>query len=224
MESLIDRILYDKYSRYQFNRFVRGILIFLLVFVILITTITEIRPYTGNYNNYISINGFAYKKEIDTLQDELDSLPDWVLKEYVSEGNTIILNSKPIKSDPNNQLGDEIGSYQHIVTYRVIYLNSNIDNIKNAALHEFGHFLDDYYGTFSDSEKFIKCYDLEKKQFLKIDNFNYNISTQSEYFAECFLKYIKQPKKLKKYCPQTYEIMEYLIKNKECFSNKSSFI
>lgn len=183
----------------------------------------DIKPYTGDYDEYITIHGTAQKEQIQTLQNEMSLIPKWILDKYKSDGGKVNLSSKSMEEIKTQLYGiieepkkdslffTQVTAGFFCLKNKEIWIFSDKDFIEETTLHEFGHYLDYSHGIFSDTEEFKRCYELEKKQFLKVDRKRYHTSIEREYFAACFEKYIKKNKLLETHCPKTYELMKNLI-------------
>lgn len=95
-------------------------------------------------------------------------------------------------------------------------------NTSIYLLHEVGHFVNYHSGAYSSSvyrQNFQNIYTEEKTKFDRLQNrlrlmtTEHNTSSTSEYFAQTFAVYMKEPNKLKKSCPKTYKYIRKIVKN-----------
>lgn len=93
-----------------------------------------------------------------------------------------------------------------------IYIHSSRTDIRNAFIHEFGHFFDFISGIPSTTIEFQEIYVLEKN-YLK-DKWKFDdhcISNAQEYFAEAFAQMIVYPEIIENSMPKTYEYINTLL-------------
>ena len=87
--------------------------------------------------------------------------------------------------------------------------------MERTVYHEYGHFLDSIY-SITESENFRQIFSEEKQiYFEKVEEREYIISCENEYFAGAFAEYILNGKRLKKYCPKTYDIINFFAERKK---------
>jgi len=218
---MMDLILHDVKWRMRFISTVRGCVYVFLISLVLLVLRTEWernRVYTtGSYNEYISVYGEAKRDDIKALKKELSKIPDWLIEEYIANGGVVYLTSRPIENMQENYGEENDDSYKLIGLHTVrngvvkIWIYNSPQAIKGATLHEFGHYLDRYYGFISQSDVFFFIYEHENDIFLEIGGGEYHTSTLLEYFAECFEWYINNPRSLKRNCPQTYKFLGSII-------------
>lgn len=147
----------------------------------------------------------------NVVDDELAQLPDKLLDEFENSSWNIIVTSNDIATTyGDNQ--DEKGTVLGITIYNQekIYIQLNKQAIKEATLHEFGHWLDDHYDDLAKKDEFEKIYQDEKGEF-KRHLYDCNGFGENEMFAEGFYRYYKDSANLKSYCPETWDYMNTLI-------------
>lgn len=88
-----------------------------------------------------------------------------------------------------------------------IYLKANVDRV---LVHEVGHFVAYRQGRADSTKEFQAIYKAEKNKF-KGDNKKYAVSSNKEFFAECFKEYSMNKSSLKKNCPRSYKYIESVI-------------
>lgn len=88
-----------------------------------------------------------------------------------------------------------------------IYLKANVDRV---LVHEVGHFVAYRQGRADSTKEFQAIYKAEKNQF-EGDNKKYAVSSNKEFFAECFKEYSMNKSSLKKNCPRSYKYIQSVI-------------
>lgn len=212
-------VIYREKWYIEFDRFALRLATTICLFFLFLFTAFQIwkhTPVTGQYDSLISVHGTAYPGEIMLLQEQLSLLPEWVIEAYQKEGNLVYLSSVPLENliDAEKRENTErkvLGLHERESGISCIWVLNTERAIEKATLHEFGHFIDHYFWKQSDREKFQKCYEQEKENFLEIDGNEHNISTPTEYFAESVLWYIKDPEKLEDNCSETYNYMHIIF-------------
>lgn len=173
---------------------------------------------------HIRIEGTVEPEVIATVLYELEKVPSLVMENFIAEGGKIVINNKNF---PSHDLKSEtaIGFYCEADKYIEID-GSCAENIKNALLHEIGHYIDySRYDTYeedeegiaawkikwSDEEEWMDCFEREKDGFFEFDgNAKYHTSSAVEYFAEAFEWYINDTDMLFTNCHDTaYFVMRY---------------
>ena len=216
---MIEKIWYDVDWRIAWNEFLRSCIALFIIgmctFVAFMVWEDE-RPYSGEVNDLVYVHGVAWKEQIDTLESEMKKLPKWVIEEYTAQGGTIHITDQPLE----NISGKEMTDYRTIGLFCVkgeeirIWLTNSTCDIENAAIHEFGHFIDRYLDRQSETEEFLKCYDSEKDSFYGMEGKKYSIKDSGEYFAQSFMWYFSNPRTLKNNCPDTYNFIRTLMKGR----------
>lgn len=85
------------------------------------------------------------------------------------------------------------------------------DGNTNVLIHEVGHYVAHKTGNQDKTAQFKQIFAKEKAKFPG-SNKKYAISSQSEYFAECFMLYYTNPTALKKAAPSTYNYIAKTVK------------
>lgn len=103
------------------------------------------------------------------------------------------------------------------ITYygpRIIEIKNDMFYVSRTMYHECGHVLDNelHIKYISETEEFKKIYEEEKDYFVVDNNYDYFISTESEYFASAFAEYMINSYRLKVNTPKTYEFIEKCLK------------
>ena len=187
-------------------RFAVCVFLFLLFAFILKEEWNECRPITGEYNDYISIQGAVVQDDIRNVENALDKLPEWIVNQHYENGGNIFLKSEEFPNEDNGELGDNervLGTYNYKT--KNITVLKDCDVVERTLFHEFGHYLDDYF-SITNTEEFKEIFENEKEFYeAKVDGNDYHISGEKEYFAGAFSLYFSGDRRLKKYCPDTYQ-------------------
>ena len=157
--------------------------------------------------NICKQDGIFNSNWTDIVDDELAKLPLKMLKEFKKEGWTITLTSNDVATTycvngekKNTVQGVTLQNEKHI------YIQLNDAAVKNAPIHEMGHWLDKH--SLSEKKDFKDIYDKENEVFRM---YFYDDKSISEMFAEAVYAYYDDPKGLEYACPKTYEYMKHLI-------------
>lgn len=212
---LIDKFDYDVIWRYRITMFIRSVVMLLLLslFVFVFNNEWQERePITGNYNDYITIDGMAVREDIRILEKSLKKLPEWLVKSHRENGGIITLRSEPFPNSDYTEYGEGnrvLGTFRPSNNY--ITLLNEKELIESTLFHEYGHYLDKLF-SISESTEFQEIYQDEKADYYNyVEENTYHTSCESEYIAGAFSMYFTQEKKLKKSCPLTYEFIKKMI-------------
>lgn len=139
--------------------------------------------------------------------DSMEFLPDKVLDLYESSNCKII-----IIDDKKNNMGYD-GRYYPFLNN--IYVKKNSALLDLTLYHEIGHMYDFKYYTFkclSESDEFIDIFESERMNFKTFhSDLDYFRASYEEYFAQAFAEYVKHPRRLKRYCPRTYDYINKYV-------------
>ncbi len=212
---LIEEIELNIEWRYKINLLIRSAVTLSLLALLLFAFNSEwqeIKPITGTYNEYIIVQGTAVKDDIRILEKTLKKLPKWLVESHKENGGKINLRSEAFPESDYTEYGAEsrvIGTFQ--MSNNCITILNEKELIESTLFHEYGHYVDKLF-SISVSEDFEKTYQEEKENYFNfVEESNYHISCKSEYFAGAFTMYFMQGKKLKKYCPATYGLIEKIV-------------
>ena len=156
------------------------------------------------------IDGNIDNAYADMVEHELIYIPSSLRRKFVEDGWHIYVTNENLteeyaKSKDANILG---------VTFYpkdLILVSANDNAIKEATVHEFGHWFDEYVGYPSTSKEFAAIHSNEKSIFMHTFRGRCSVEEAKEYFAEAFYFYIKAPNYLKKAAPQTYAYINYYV-------------
>lgn len=147
------------------------------------------------------------EKAQDKVVDSMEFLPDKVLDLYESSNCKII-----IIDDKKTNL-DYDGRY--FPFFNDIYVKKNSSLLDATVYHEIGHMYDFKYYTFknlSETDEFMDIYESEKMNFkTSHSEIEYFRASNKEYFAQAFAEYVKHPRRLKRYCPRTYDYINKYV-------------
>lgn len=176
----------------------------------------ECRPYNDLTEIYDSGVNANQKKEIDKMI--VDLIPRGLIDSFRYSGNRLILTSKDIRTVNGSNFDFEpSGTYNS--TKKELFLSNKNNNKwgRDSLVHEFGHYLDyllvsvlNTSSRLSKTPEFMSVWESERLN-LKVDylsNLSYYQDSVTEYFAQVFSEYIKNPNRLKANTPKTYEYMK----------------
>lgn len=139
--------------------------------------------------------------------DSMEFLPDKVLDLYESS------NCKITIIDDKKSNMDYDGRYYPFLNN--IYVKKNSSLLESTVYHEIGHMYDFKYYTFkclSETDEFIDIFESEKMNFkTSHSEIEYFRASHEEYFAQAFAEFIKHPRRLKRYCPRTYDYINKYV-------------
>jgi hypothetical protein len=139
--------------------------------------------------------------------DSMEFLPDKVLDLYESSNCKIII----IDDKKNNM--DYDGRYYPFLNN--IYVKKNSALLDLTLYHEIGHMYDFKYYTFkclSESDEFMDIFESERMNFKTFhSDLDYFRASHEEYFAQAFAEFVKHPRRLKRYCPRTYDYINKYV-------------
>lgn len=193
------------------------------ILFIFLLGITPLANYIGMqyenqyYNNYIYAEGKTSSYILEETQKSLDNIPQSLVSFFYKNGGMVNVTNEEYESTytyKNDVIKFNVAGYfRHADNEEnSITIMTDLYNIQNGTVeHEFGHYLDSLFDDISEKEIFNSIYLEEYKSFKSnIESSNY-YDNNVEYFAESFSKYLTEPKELKKYCPKTYDFIEYLM-------------
>ena len=163
---------------------------------------------TGS-NIVCQIDGDVDESYADMVEAELSLIPAGLRAKFVESGWHIYVTDENLaKLYYNDNSSIIYGSTFY--DKGIILMYSKEIAIKEATIHEVGHWFDNYLGTISAKATFTAVYNQESSNFFKTTTRRPGTSA-SEFFAEAFYFYIKVPNKLKNVAPKTYAFMEYYV-------------
>jgi diphthamide synthase subunit DPH2 len=159
-------------------------------------------------NENVHNEGIVYEK----VWEAYDKLPDNV-KEMLDDESYSIYVVDPLESIVEGYI--TLG--KTFFRFGVIQISNTDIWVERTTLHEIGHVIDDEsaFTFISRSNKFKEIYQEEKDAFryVVVDNYEYCVSSELEYFAQAFSEYIINPEGLKMFTPRTYEFIDRCVKN-----------
>lgn len=162
-------------------------------------------------NIVCQIEGNVDNSYADMVEAELNLIPKELRTEFVESGYHIYVTDENLAKEYYGG-----GRYDRI--YGVIFfdkdlilISGNEYSIKEATVHEFGHWFDQYLGYASNSRDFTMIYSSERARFSNAIRGRCSTQEIKEYFAEAFYVYIKAPQLLRQVAPQTYAYMNYYV-------------
>ena len=201
---------------------VLAILSIRVLFIVLLG-VTPLANYIGvqyenqYYNKYIYAEGKASSCILEETQKAIDKVPQSLVSLFYKSGGEVNVTNEEYESTytyKNDVIKFNVAGYfRHADNEEnSITIMNDLSNIQDGTVeHEFGHYLDSLFDDISEKEFFNSNYLEEYESFKSnIESSNY-YDNNVEYFAESFSKYLTEPKELKKYCPKTYDFIEYLM-------------
>ena len=145
----------------------------------------------------------------EVVNDELQILPRKLLELFQNSNWRMYVTDKNIAT---YFLHGEYGSVMGCTDWgdHTIHYENREKAVKQATLHEFGHFLDCYLNFLSSTSEYLNIYYDETNAFYQAFNVNFHYDYK-EFFAEAFALYFKKPEKLQYYCPRMYNYLNNLI-------------
>lgn len=135
-------------------------------------------------------------------------VPERIRHSFQDEGWKIILTDKNISD--HYYTGEVEGWLSGLTDYskKRIYIHSRFYDIRNALLHEMGHYYDYMLGGASYTDEFKEIYEEENNQLKPYWEPDSHIrSNAQEYFAEAFADYILDKEQVKENVKSTYKFI-----------------
>lgn len=215
LSCLLEKMECDIEWRLKRNKLIRFVVFALLLFsftAVFTAEWQEIKPIRGMYNNYISVQGTAPQKEVREIENKLKNIPQWIIESHSENGGKLFLKTNEFPKSDFTEYGEShrvLGTY-NCKTKHIIILNDKT-TMESTLYHEYGHYIDSIF-MITEEQEFTDIFTEEKeKYFAKVEKSKYHISCKDEYFAGAFSQYIINEKKLKKYCPMTYNIIKKYV-------------
>ena len=148
---------------------------------------------------------------VDCVNQQMNLLPDFLLQKFVNSGWHMDVTSKNLDE---TYYGGQFGSVMGCTSYdeQVIHIEDRDNAVKEAPIHEFGHWLDYINGFVTNSNEFMDIYYAETDAFKSAFHvtFYYN---NKELFAEGFWKYYTDANTLQSCCPRLYTFIKNVVEN-----------
>lgn len=219
-----------------------SILLFIITFIVIICMPYNISAKSNNKGNkyekikytseYKYCSGVDYNKNISNktikyISNTYKSIPKSIRNDVKKKGWKIKVSKDDLDKIYNysREPGTTTVGMCDYTNKLIIVKRRTYDTLYNTSiylLHEVGHFVNYHSGAYSSPtyrSKFQNIYNEEKAKFNRLqDRLNlmttaHNTSNTSEYFAQTFAVYMKEPNKLKKSCPKTYKYIRKIVKN-----------
>lgn len=165
---------------------------------------------TGS-NIVCQIDGDVDNSYADMVEAELNLIPAELRTEYVESGYHIYVTDENLAKEYYS--GSDCRKIYGVIFYDsdLILISGQEQAIKQATVHEFGHWFDEYLGFASSSRDFAMIHECEQPRFMMASNSRVSTLDIREYFAEAFYSYIKAPQSLRRVAPRTYAYMNYYV-------------
>lgn len=146
---------------------------------------------------------------IEKCAETLSVIPSDILNAYAKQGWHFYITDEDLdKTMFNGMYGSVQGGADGINKF--IKIEDRNKAVVQAPMHEFGHFLDYYDGSYTIDEEFENIYSEEINKAKEM-GMKYGLINSTEYFADSFEFYIKDRERMKEYIPKTYEYIEQKI-------------
>ncbi|MBQ8316458.1 MAG: hypothetical protein IJX95_12065 [Lachnospiraceae bacterium] len=167
--------------------------------------------------------------ELIVFYAAIDSLPEYVLKDYVKQGWKLILSDANLKKKYDTEI--EAAGVTVYGEKLIEVISNNLSYIDNTVIHEMGHYVD-----LSDWENTWKCYSEDESGFKSLyrrikkeeqggkqwqaDSGDmlrdltrlyyrpYAFTDEGEFFAESYYFYIAYPEEMKETYPEVYAYID----------------
>ena len=163
-------------------------------------------------NDVLILDGDIDKGSLAKVELYYQAVPLDIRKQFAEDGWKLVVTDQDISSTYyNGPVKGELAGLADSLEKK-LYVHEDHYHIRNALLHEFGHYLDFRSGMVSNEDTFNTCYETEKEAFDRPWNPDtHAMSSEAEYFAESFQQYILEPATCKEHQPLTYEYIAALI-------------
>jgi len=171
----------------------------------------------GVFSEYITVVGKASEKDISELEAAIAEVAGKKVNGFYEAEGMVFITDKKISDILKENFGYAYDQENTVKGFYImaeggrpqIWVSSGTNNLKEVALHEFGHYTDENNGWISGTGEFLGIFESEKGSFSeKIDSRGYNTGNEVEYFAECFSLYMNGSEIFKESCPETYKFIE----------------
>lgn len=203
----------------------------ILIFAVDLNALADIickRYENKQYNEYVYAKGSINEYVLDETSKIImqGNIPKSLYQTFYENGGMVYVSDEELNKichEEEKENATILGVFEYGETDYSIYLTDDLEYTTCGTLeHEFGHYLDYLFGWKSESERFLKIFEEEKKGFQENINNGEHYKTQGEYFAECYETYLTDKKKLKKYCPKTCQFIDELTTSLETYYGISS--
>lgn len=192
--------------------------IFLFITMMFIVTIS-LRSY-GDGLNIVEADGQVEQYYIDEVNRQLDFVPDEMLYDFVLSGWRFFVTDKDIDSYYcDGYWGSVLGC--NINDEKIILIEDRELAVKEAPIHELGHWFDRINGYPSRTDEFYNIYAEETSSFYAAFDY-YSYYDQGEMFAESLWRYFCFGDELEENCPKLYQFIDNLLKSKYQFEEEKA--
>ena len=141
-------------------------------------------------NRLFALEGDIRESSINLATIYYKAIPWELRKDFVKEGWNLIITDKNINDEYyNGEIKRELAGLT-LLKEKKIYISHKSRHIRQAMVHEFGHYLDIKLGFVSETKEFKEIYEEEKEHIKEKWKFDGHASSNSqEFFAECFANY-----------------------------------
>lgn len=167
----------------------------------------------ADLNAVLVLDGNIDNRSLELAELYYRAVPKEIRAQFAADGWKLVITDRDISAVYyNGPVKGEIAGLANSKEKK-IYIHEKPHHIRNALLHEFGHYVDCRAGIISGTDTFKLCFDQEKNAFDKPWNRDtHAMSNEVEYFAESFQQYILDSAAFKEIQPLTYAYIESLKK------------
>lgn len=172
----------------------------------------EIELNEETYSSIAYPDGNVSQASVDRANELLNTLPEGLLERFINDGWTFYITDKNIAATYF------AGQYNSVmgVTFdddKTIYIEQRSKAIEESTVHEFGHYVDDTYGCFTDTNEFAQIYNTESGSFVNAFNVNFHYDVH-EFWADGFYRYYDSEREtLRNACPQLCSYIEGIVES-----------
>ena len=162
--------------------------------------------------SFLIVDGKVDSSLVRETKEELSKLPEVLTDRFSSDGWQILVTDKNIDSYfLNGRFGSVMGWVS--LDTNQIYIEAREKAIREATIHEFGHYFDRVLGSrLSETSEFWSIYNSESQA--ERDSFGATCYWNNcEFFAESFWYYWVQADELYNNCPLVYSYIDMNIKD-----------
>lgn len=162
------------------------------------------------YHSIVVPDGNVSQESVDRANELLNTLPEGLLENFVNDRWSIYVTDKNIDATFfGGQYGSVMGAT--LEDQSAIYIEQRNKAIEESTIHEFGHYIDDANGCFTDTNEFAQIYNVESGAFVNAFNVNFHYDVH-EFWADGFYRYYDGEREtLRNACPQLCSYIESIV-------------
>ena len=146
---------------------------------------------------------------IKEVNKQLLIVPEDMRDLFINSGWSMVVTSEDLNEKYyNGEFREVLGSTSY--ENSEISISDSLQAADDATLHEFGHWVDWYLNSPSDSEVFKEIYKKEQENFYSKFNLPMHWN-EKEFFAEAFDRFYTDRIRLEKIAPELYSYMAFAL-------------